>query len=138
MVGALAVHIEGCTAIGFTLGAVADQAAGKGPATKLLEVKPGTSITVWSRDGTQRSGQFMGIAGIQDSLLVIHAGQPTLTGARIRLVAHGSQIEVPADSVTRVSVPVRRGKVTGALVGLAADAAMVAVAAASVSSSGCD
>lgn len=140
-VGALAVQVEGCTALGFTLGAFIDMENGKDSPERLVRVKPGTRITLWTADGGKHDGRFAGLTGADDSLLV--GPQPPLPdGARIRIDGDLLQQSFRADSVTRISVPVVRGKVIGTLVGVAADVIILAVVveaayAESYNSTGC-
>ena len=127
MIGALAIHIQGCTVLGFTAGALVDNLSGKGTADRLITVKRGTSITVWTKEPRKFTGRFLGISAAKDSL----QGQPPwriTPDSHIQLQTADETLVLLADSVVRVSVPVSSGKVVGTLAGIAVDGILIVAA----------
>ena len=122
----LASSIEGCTAIGFAVGARADSRAGNGGPELLMNVKAGRSVTLFLRDGRKLEGRFAGWSG--DSAATSSAAVGVLRRAEsVKLVMRSAEVTIPAEEIARVSVGVSRGKVTGLLIGAATDALAIAV-----------
>jgi len=128
--------INGCTAIGFGIGAVIDETGGKGPPSRLVGVRSGVEITMWLTDGRKLNGVYRGnrASNGEAATLVQPVFRDAIPGAVILLETREGVQEVPVSSIWRVSVPVARGKVTGALIGLSLDA-IVALAAIAASGS---
>jgi hypothetical protein len=140
---AILTAINGCTAVGFGIGAVIDETSGKGPPSRLVGVRSGVEITMWLTDGHKLSGVYRG--NRQSSGEAATPAQPAGTdalaspaGVVILLETREGVQEVPVSSVWRVSVPVAKGKVTGALIGFGLDAivALAAFAATGAASEG--
>jgi hypothetical protein len=132
--GALAsLLLAGCTAVGFGVGALADMSSGKQTVGGLADVRTGTSVTMWLRDGRKLHGQFL---GCRDSLSAKPLPAPTEAELGIRVpfravVVLGTRSgpeQIPFDLVERISVPVHRGKWIGTVVGILGDAFVVFVA----------
>jgi len=136
-VACASASLPGCTAVGFGIGAVRDAVTGKGPASRLVGVREGTRVTIWMRDGRRLHGRFEGYSA-PDSLLTMaaHATDATVTPSKSMLLLRtGPGVEkLDVNDVTRVSVPVATGKIAGSIIGLAADAAMIAALYAALSS----
>ena len=127
-------QLTGCTAINFGIGALVDTAAGKGPPSRLVMVKPGTSVTMWTNDGRKLHGKFL---GSQDSLggeapVYAQASVNSYSAVPLRgilnLRTDRGVEQVPIQDVRRVSVPMARGKVIGLVTGVAADGMMIFIA----------
>ena len=121
--------INGCTAVGFGIGAMTDEAGGKGPPSRLAGVRSGVEITMWLTDGRKLHGVYRGNRASSGEAAssapagVDLPGPPP--GAVILLETKKVVQEIPASTVYRVSVPVAHGKVIGGLIGLVLDAAIV-------------
>jgi hypothetical protein len=121
---ALAVHVQGCTALGFTIGALADARAGSGSPALLLEVKVGRPVTLLLWDGRTLEGRFAGWSRDSvDSLATTH--MISARGATVRLATQGGEIALPAEDIAKVTISVSQGKIAGTLTGLAVDAAVI-------------
>jgi len=126
------IQLAGCTAIGFGVGALVDMSNGKGGADRLSTVATGTTVTIWLRDGRVVHGQFQGSA---DSLSenppppAPGGGKQSATPLRAVLLLGTSQgtQQIPVQNVSRVSVPVARGKLIGFLSGLGVDVLLLLV-----------
>ena len=117
----LASSIEGCTAIGFALGARADSRTGRGGPELSMKVKVGQPVTLFLRDGRKLEGRFSGWS--RDSGVASSAADSLpLRKESVKLATGSGEVTIPAEEIARVSVSVSRGKVTGLLVGAAADA----------------
>jgi len=117
----LASSIEGCTAIGFALGARADSRTGRGGPELLVKVKLGQPVKLFLRDGSKLEGRFSGWS--RDSGVASSAADSLpLRKESVKLATGSGEVTIPAEEIARVSVSVSRGKVTGLLVGAAADA----------------
>jgi hypothetical protein len=134
---ALAVNVQGCTAIGFAIGAAADARDGSGGPALLLDVKVGRPVTLLLWDGRTLEGRFAGWSrdsvdslALTDSLASTRTSSPR--GATVRLATDRGEIAVPAESIAKVSVTVNRGKIGGLLTGLAADAIVITAARSAV------
>lgn len=122
--------LTGCTAIGYSVGALADNSSSKRTVEELANVRTGTSITMWLHDDRRIHGQFL---GCRDSLSSTPLPMPPASelGSRVPLravVVLGTEFgpqQVPSDLVRQISVPVNRGKWRGAAVGLLIDATIV-------------
>ena len=132
--GALtSIHLTGCTAIGFGVGAMVDSANGKQTAGGLSRVRTGTDITMWLRDGRKLHGQFLGSRdSLSETPLPTEPTGGKRTVAPVRAVVilgtkSGTQ-QIPIQDVDRVSVPDARGKTIGTLIGLAGDALLIFIA----------
>ena len=117
---------SGCTAIGFGAGALLDMNRGKGPASRLDGVRTHSRVTIWMRDGRKLNGMFLGkeessAAAPTTAQLASVDSLAALPRTVILLETDRGTQKLPASDVSRVSVPVASGKVTGALVGLAVD-----------------
>ena len=122
----LASSIEGCTAIGFAVGAGADSRAGKGGPEFLMEVKVGRPVTLFLRDGRKLEGRFLGWS--RDSGAASSAADSLpLRGESVKLATRSGEVTTHASEIAMVSVSVSRGKVTGLLIGAAADALAISV-----------
>jgi hypothetical protein len=121
---ALAVHVQGCTAIGFAIGAVADARDGSGGPALLLEVKVGRPVTLLLWDGRTLAGRFAGWSrDSADSLATTH--MISARGATVRLATERGELAVPAEDIAKVSISVSHGKLAGTLTGLMVDAAVI-------------
>lgn len=122
----LASSIEGCTAIGLAMGARADSRAGKGGPELLMKVKVGRPVTLFLRDGRKLEGRFSGWS--RDSGASSSAADSLpLRGESVKLATRSGEVTTHASEIARVSVSVSRGKVTGLLIGAAADALAISV-----------
>ena len=121
----------GCTATGFTLGAMVDVDRGKGPARRLEGVHHGTDVTIWLRDGSQINGRFRGFDPAEAAVDPPSASgsSPAPPAQTVLLETKHETRKIPVADVERVSVPVYSGKVVGLLIGAALDVAIVAAAA---------
>jgi hypothetical protein len=135
---ALAVQIEGCTAVGFLVGAAADDRNGIGGPGLLMDVKPGRRVTLQLWDGRELEGRFAGWSRDSvDSLSATDIISPR--GARVRLTTVQGEILVPTESIAKVMMTVNGGKIGGLLAGLALDAMVIsAVRSTEVHPTGCD
>lgn len=130
VLGALtAMQLTGCTAIGFGVGALADMSSGKGTAGRLVTARTGTRVTMWLRDGRRLNGRFLGSRDSLSTSLPVRPIGGVGASAPLRAVLildtqQGVQ-QIPVQDVTRVSVPVARGKVIGLVSGLAVDGVMI-------------
>ena len=134
---AILTSINGCTAVGFGLGAVGDNVSGKGSTSRLAGVRTGVEITMWLTAGDKLSGVYRGnrAASGEAATSALPASTDSLApppGSVILLETREGVQEIPVSSVLRVSVPVASGKVIGTLVGLALDVLIVAQALASM------
>lgn len=121
----LASSIEGCTAIGFAIGAQADSRAGKGGPELLTNEKVGRPVTLFLRDGRRLEGRFSGWS--RDSALASSADDSLpLRGESVKLATRSGEVTIHAQEIARVSVSVSRGKVAGLLAGAALDALTIA------------
>jgi len=117
----LASSIEGCTAIGFAIGAQADSRNGKGGPELLMKVKVGREVTLFLRDGRKLEGRFSGWStdsGVASSA----ADSLPLRQESVKLATRSGDVTIHTADIAKVSVSVSRGKVTGLLVGAALDA----------------
>jgi hypothetical protein len=136
------ITCNGCTAIGFGIGAVIDETSGKGSPSRLVGVRTGVEITMWLTDARKLSGVYRGNRAPNGEAATLV--QPVFRDAIPSAALHESAVilletregvqEVPVSSIWRVSVPVARGKVTGALIGLGLDAIVVLAAFAATGS----
>ena len=95
---ALAVHVQGCTAIGFAIGAATDAGSGTGGPALLLDVKVGRPVTLLLWDGSTLEGRFAGWArDSADSLPSPRIISPR--GATVRLATRRGEITVPASAI---------------------------------------
>lgn len=125
--------LTGCTAVGFGVGALSDMSSGKQTVGGLANVRTGTSVTMWLRDGRKLHGQFL---GCRDSLSATPLPVPTDTEmgtfvpfrAVVVLGTRSGPEQIPMDLVERISVPVHRGKLIGTVVGILGDALVIFVA----------
>jgi hypothetical protein len=117
----LASSIDGCTAIGFAIGARADSRTGRGGPELLMNVKVGRPVTLYLRDGRKLAGRFAGWSADSGVASSATASFP-LREASVKLATRSGEVTIHADEIARVSVSVSRGKVTGLLVGAALDA----------------
>jgi hypothetical protein len=133
---AILTAINGCTAVGFGIGAVSDATSGKGPPSRLVGVRTGVEITMWLTDGRKLHGVYRGNRAPSGEAVTLAqpAFRDAIPDAVILLETPEGVQEVPVGSVSRVSVPVAKGKVTGALIGLGLDAIVALAAAASLAS----
>ncbi len=128
---ALAVNVQGCTAIGLAIGAAADARDDSGGPALLLDVKVGRPVTLLLWDGRTLEGRFAGWSrDSTDSLASTRTLSPR--GATVRLATNGGEIAVPTESIAEVSVTVNRGKIGGLLTGLAVDAMVISAARSAV------
>ncbi len=124
----LASSIEGCTAIGFGVGAMADSRAGKGGPELLMNVKVGRWVTLFLRDGRKLEGRFSGWSRDSEAASSVADSKP-LREESVKLATRSGEVTIHPEEIARVSVSVSRGKVIGLLVGAAVDAlAIVAFA----------
>jgi hypothetical protein len=121
----LASSIEGCTAIGFAMGARADSRAGKGGPELLTKVEVGRPVTLFLRDGRKLEGRFSGWSRDSGAALSVADSMP-LREESVKLVTRSGEVTIHAEEIARVSVSVSRGKVTGLLIGAAVDALAIA------------
>ena len=134
----LAVHVQGCTAIGFAIGAAADAQSGTGGPALLLDVKAGRPVTLLLWDGRTLEGRF---AGWSRDTAVSLASTDIISsrGATVRLATKRGEVAVPAESIAKVSIMVNGGKLAGLLAGFAVDAMVISsVRSAQVHPSGCE
>jgi hypothetical protein len=121
----LASSIEGCTAIGYAVGARVDSRAGKGGPELLMKVKVGRPVTLFLRDGRKLEGRFSGWSrdsGVASSA----ADSEPLREQSVKLATRSGEVTIHAEMIARVSVSVSSGKVTGLVVGAALDALAIA------------
>lgn len=118
---ALASSLDGCTAIGFAVGARADSRAGSGGPELLVQVKVGHPVTLFLRDGRRLDGRFSGWSRDSGGVASPGRGVP-LRGDSVRLATSTGEVAVHAEEIASVLVSVNRGRVTGLLVGAALDA----------------
>jgi hypothetical protein len=136
---ALAVHVQGCTAIGLAIGTAADARNGSGGPALLLDVKVGRPVTLLLWDGRTLEGRFAGWSrDSADSLASTRSISPR--GATVRLATKRGEITVPAENIAKVSVTVNSGTIGGLLTGLAVDAMVISTirSAARPHASGCE
>jgi len=121
----LAVHVQGCTALGYALGASADAQRGTGGPGLLTNVKPGRSVALRLLDGRLVAGRFTGWS--PDSL-VRPSSADTLSprGMRVHVATRRGEVAVPADSIVKVTIVVYGGRVAGTLVGMVGDGVVIA------------
>jgi len=129
----LASSIEGCTAIGFAVGARVDSRAGKGGPELLTKVKVGRPVTLFLRDGRKLEGRFSGWSRDSGAALSVADSMP-LREESVKLVTRSGEVTIHAEEIARVSVSVSRGKVTGLLAGAAVDALAIAASVYFISS----
>ena len=122
----LASSIQGCTAIGFAMGARADSRAGKGGPELLTKEKIGRRVTLFLRDGRKLEGRFSGWSRDSGAASSAADGSP-LREESVKLATRSGEVTIHAEEIARVSVSVSRGKVTGLLAGAAVDALAIAV-----------
>jgi len=122
----LASSIEGCTAIGFAMGARADSRAGKGGPELLTKVKVGRQVTLFLRDGRKLEGRFSGWSRDSGAASLVADSMPPREES-VKLATRSGEVTINAEEIARVSVSVSRGKVTGLLAGAAVDALAIAV-----------
>ncbi len=116
----LTSSIEGCTAIGYAIGARADSRTGKGGPELLMKVKVGQPVTLFLRDGRTLEGRFSGWS--RDSEVAASAADDVrLQGESVKVATGSGEVMIHAEKIAGVSVKVSRGKVTGLLVGAALD-----------------
>ena len=132
----VSTSISGCTVLAYSLGALSDRAVGKGGPSHLLNARRGVNVTLWLNDGRKLNGVFEDVlaqprmegaaSAPSDSAVVSghgNAGEPAPSFTDIVLLTDGGERDtIPAGSVDRVSIPVARGKVKGAIGGLVFDA----------------
>ena len=124
----LASSIEGCTAIGFAVGARADSRAGNGGPELLMQVKVGRPVTLFLRDGRKLEGRFAGWS--RDSAAASSAADNMpLREESVKLATRSGEVTIHAEEIAKVSISVSRGKVTGLLIGATVDALAAALAA---------
>lgn len=123
------IQLTGCTAIGFGIGALSDMSNGKRTPDRLDTMRTGTGITLWLRDGRKLRGRFLGSCdSLSESSPPVRPTSGDQSGAPLRAVlligtGHGVR-QIPIQDVSRVSVPVARGKVIGLFTGLSVDTLM--------------
>jgi hypothetical protein len=123
------IQLTGCTAIGFGVGALSDMSNGKRTPDRLDTMRTGTGITLWLRDGRKLHGRFLGSCdSLSESSPPVRPTSGDQSGAPLRAVlligtGHGVR-QIPIQDVSRVSVPVARGKVIGLFTGLSVDTLM--------------
>jgi len=122
----LASSIEGCTAIGFAVGAGADSRAGKGGPELLMKVQVGRRVTLFLRDGRKLEGRFSGWSRDSGAASSVADSMP-LRKESVKLATRSGEVTIHAEEIARVSVSASRGKVTGLLIGAAADALAISV-----------
>jgi hypothetical protein len=117
----LASAIDGCTAIGFAVGARADSRNGKGGPELLMQVKVGQRVTLFLHDGRKLEGRFSGWS--RDSVVASSAADSLLPRkGSVKLASGSGEVTIRPEEIASVSISVNRGKVTGLLVGAALDA----------------
>lgn len=124
----LASSVQGCTAIGFATGAVADARAGQGGPELLTTAQAGRPVTLFLRDGRRIDGRFDGWSRDSARLAPGVEGVPP-ADASVRLVTSGGEVTIRVREIERVSIGVNHWKVRGLLLGLAVDVAMLALTA---------
>jgi hypothetical protein len=68
-IGAVIFYINGCTLIGMGIGALADSKSKKTYAGwEIAEIKPGKEVTLYLRDGTVLTGDYMGITQVAETV----------------------------------------------------------------------
>ena len=117
---AMLAPLEGCTAIGFGVGAVADTKVGIGGIALLDSSRVGQRVRLGLRSGHRVEGRFAGWS--RDSLGSV-AMLDTLPGRRARTPFADSlgDAAIPADSISTVSTTQNSFKVVGLLVGITLD-----------------
>jgi hypothetical protein len=121
---ALSVHVEGCTVIGFAIGASADAEKGSGGPALLLDVKPGRPVSLLLWNGRTLDGRFAGWS--RDSGAAVAAADSlSPRGKIVRLSTDRGEVEIPAEDIAKVSISINGGKLAGLLVGLATDVMVI-------------
>ena len=127
LLAALSVHVEGCTAIGFAIGASADAHHESGGAALLLGVKVGRQVSLLLWNGHKLEGRFAGWSHDSATATAIApADTVSPRGMTVRLATSGGEVAIPAENIAKVTTEVNGGKLAGLLVGLAADAMVIA------------
>src|ERR1044072_843766 len=113
---------SGCSLIGLTVGAVADDHAGRADLVRVQRVAPGTHVPAWKRDGGSVSESYLALDTLSKPT------ESTLKAPiRIKLRTRDREVALAADSVQWVQVPMARYKVTGVSMGLGFDILLFAV-----------
>ncbi len=121
---AMAVNLQGCTAVGFAVGAAADAQEGSGGPALLLSVKTGRPVTLTLWDGRSLEGRFAGWS--RDTAVAIAAADSIYPrGATVRLATRDGELRIPAERIAKVTISVNSRKFVGLLIGLAADALVI-------------
>jgi hypothetical protein len=119
-----AVQLEGCTAIGFVVGGMADAGNATGGPRKLVEVGTGQHVILDLWDGSRVEGRFLGWQ--RDSAATPAPGEVVSPqGARVRVRTDGGEVVVPVERVAQVTVPRNTGRVVGTFAGLAVDVIVI-------------
>lgn len=122
-----AFSLEGCTLLGLGIGAAVDH--GKHDVEvagwQFQEVKPGTRLDLILKDGTSVSGTYFDRGSAEGSA----SSSSKLVGvSNIRLLVGEEKVSFATDDVGLVRIRAHRsGKRVGAILGLIADLALVAV-----------
>jgi hypothetical protein len=121
---ALSMNIQGCTVIGFAIGANADSKNGTGGPALLFNVNVGSPVTLLLWDGSTVKGRFAGWS--RDSAVAL-ASTDVISprGAVVRLATDSGEVRIPAEGIAKVSVRVWKGRIGGLVFGLAADAIVI-------------
>jgi hypothetical protein len=120
----LIVSLQSCTVIGLSIGAAADARNGTGGPGLLMSVQVGRPVTLTLWNGRVLQGRFAGWSR-DSSAAFASTDSIAPVGAMVRLQTGSGEIQVPTESIAKVEISVSRGKIGGALVGLAADVMVV-------------
>lgn len=119
-----AVQLEGCTAIGFAVGGIADAGGATGGPGKLVQIGTGQHVILDLWDGSRVEGRFLGWR--RDSAATPSPGEVVPPqGAGVRVMSDWGEVIVPVERVAQVTVPRNTGKVVGTLAGLAVDVIVI-------------
>lgn len=94
----LAIHVQGCTVIGLTLGSMADRQRNVGGADLLLEVHPGQRmwLTLW--DGRTLEGRFAGWSHDSTAKPDSNGVYPA-RGAIVRFATRDGEVVIPTEAI---------------------------------------
>lgn len=125
----LICYLNGCTLIGFGIGAAADASKPdyqQIPGWQVQSIKKGTAVNVILLDQEVVNGKFLGVRAIP-----LQAGDSTSLKPAIEVEVGDQSRLIPVKDVYQVEVPANKnsGKLAGLLVGAMIDATVIIIAA---------